>query len=190
MAALPGVDEIGTRISVVGNAGSGKSTFAAALADRLGLRHIELDSIYHQPGWQPLSQGAFCHRVRQALGPGDWVVDGNYRSLLGSVVWDRAETVVCLDYPLPVVARRIIARTARRARTGEPICNGNVETWSNLWARTGIVRWALSRNGIYRARYQAAAADPRWQHLRFVFLTSPAQAQAWLTTTTAASPAR
>jgi len=124
MAALPGVAEIGTRVSVVGNAGSGKSTFAAALAERLGLRHVELDAIFHQPGWTSLSAGAFRHRVRQAMGPGDWVVDGNYRTLLQSVVWDRADTVVFLDFPLSVIAPRIVWRTARRARTANGGCGG------------------------------------------------------------------
>jgi adenylate kinase family enzyme len=39
------------RVSVVGNSGSGKTTVARAISDRLGLPHLELDGIYHQPGW-------------------------------------------------------------------------------------------------------------------------------------------
>ena len=43
------------RVSIVGNAGSGKSTLAQALAACLDVPHIELDALFHQPGWQPLS---------------------------------------------------------------------------------------------------------------------------------------
>lgn len=177
MAAVEG---LGTRISVVGSSGAGKSMFAAALAARLGLRHVELDSIYHQPGWQALSTGAFLHRTRQALGAGAWVVDGNYSAIVDAVVWPRAETVVWLDYPFSVVAWRVIARTIRRSRTGEFICNGNVETLVGLWKRDGVVRWALEGHTRRRARYQAAAGDPRWSHLQFVRLASPADAEALL----------
>ncbi|MBT8194426.1 MAG: AAA family ATPase [Acidimicrobiia bacterium] len=36
------------RIAVVGPPGSGKTTVARELADRLHLPHIELDSIFHR----------------------------------------------------------------------------------------------------------------------------------------------
>jgi len=42
------------RVSVVGVSGSGKTTVARALAARLGVPHVELDAIYHQPGWTGL----------------------------------------------------------------------------------------------------------------------------------------
>ena len=171
---------MGRRISVVGNSGSGKSRFAAALADRLGLRLIELDGIFHQPGWSHLSIGGFRHRVRQEMGAGDWVVDGNYRHVVPSVVWPAADTVVWLDYSRPVVMSRMVRRTVVRARTGESICNGNVETISNLWRRDGVMRWSIKQHARYNHRYGTAQRDPAWSHLRFVRLTSPAQAEALL----------
>jgi len=47
------------RVSVVGNSGSGKSTLARELAASLGVPHLELDGVFHQPGWQPLSADEF-----------------------------------------------------------------------------------------------------------------------------------
>jgi adenylate kinase family enzyme len=164
------------RVAVVGNTGSGKTTFAAALAARLDVRHVELDQHYHLPGWAHLSSGAFRHRVRQALDGGGWVVDGNYGGALGGLVLDQADTVVWLDYPLTVTLPRLARRTVRRARTAEPICNGNVETWGNLVRNGGIVRWSLSAHRKYQRRYAGLAqTDPR-----FVRLRSPAEADAFL----------
>jgi adenylate kinase family enzyme len=47
------------RIVVVGSSGSGKTTLARALAGELGLAHVELDAIFHQPGWEPLADDEF-----------------------------------------------------------------------------------------------------------------------------------
>lgn len=174
--------DLGRRISVVGNSGSGKSTFAVAMADALGLRRIELDGIFHQPGWTHLSTGAFRHAVRQALGAGDWVVDGNYSIVVQSVVWPAAETVVWLDYSRWIVTSRLVRRTVGRLRTGESICNGNVETWPNLWKREGVLRWSIRRYNSVARRYEDAMTDPGWSHLRFMRLTSPAEADAFLAT--------
>ncbi len=42
------------RVSVVGCSGSGKTTFGRALAETLGVAFVELDAVFHQPGWTEL----------------------------------------------------------------------------------------------------------------------------------------
>ena len=59
---------------------------------------MELDSIYHQPGWTPLSDDEFRARVAAATEPETWVVDGNY-SVIRDITWSRADTVVWFDLP-------------------------------------------------------------------------------------------
>ena len=49
-----------------------------------------------------------------------WVIDGNY-SAVRDIVWDRAEAVVWLDFPLRTVLWRYAIRTRRRIRTGEEL---------------------------------------------------------------------
>jgi adenylate kinase family enzyme len=169
-------------VSVVGCSGSCKTTLARALARELDSPYVELDSIFHQPGWTELSDGEFQARVNEATTSDTWVVDGNY-SLVRDIVWDKADTVVWFDLPYATVLARTVRRTVRRVVTREELWNGNKEPYSNLWSwnpKTSIIAWTATRHGKYRRRYLAAEADPRWARLRFVRLRSQREADAFL----------
>lgn len=43
----------GPRIIVIGTSGAGKTTLAGRISARLGIDHIEIDALYHGPGWTP-----------------------------------------------------------------------------------------------------------------------------------------
>lgn len=162
------------RVSLVGNSGSGKSTVAVALAARLGVPCLELDAVFHQPGWTELPVEEFRARVADAAAGEAWVIDGNYGAVR-DLVWARADTVVWLDLPRPAVMWRVAGRTVRRAARRQELWNGNREPWSNFWSldpERSIMIWAWTEHRRYRARYEAAMADPAWAHLRFVRLRS------------------
>ena len=93
----------------VGQDDAGASHWRGAL----GAAHVELDAIFHQPGWTPLDDDEFRARVTEATAPGRWVVDGNY-SAVRDIVWNRADTVVWFDLPYVDVMARTIRRTVRR----------------------------------------------------------------------------
>lgn len=169
------------RISVVGNSGSGKTTLAQVLSQHLGVPHVELDALYHGPGWTQPEADQFRHRVATTLDAAadGWVCCGNYSLALHEVVWPRADTVVVLDYPKATVMRRVVGRTVRRVLSRAELWNGNREPLRNLYAwdpERNIIRWAWVRHDVYRDRYRSAGADPRWEHLDFVVLTSPGRA--------------
>src|SRR5919205_2933822 len=105
------------KIAVVGTSGSGKTTVARELARRLGVPHVELDALYHGPGWSETPAEEFRRRVAAATDGGGWVVDGNYDSKLGDLVLARADTVVWLDLPLRISLARVTLRTVGRIRT-------------------------------------------------------------------------
>jgi adenylate kinase family enzyme len=170
------------RVSVVGNSGSGKSTLARRLAGVLGVPFTELDSVFHQPGWQELPAAEFRAVAAARASEDGWVIDGNY-SAVRPIVWARADTVVFLDLPKPVVMRQVTWRTVRRAVTRQELWNGNREPLRNflrLDPRESIISWAWHSHDRYRARYAGAAADPAWDHLDFVHLTSRAEAGRFL----------
>jgi adenylate kinase family enzyme len=166
------------RISVVGNSGSGKSTLARRVAAALDIPHLELDAVFHQPGWQPLETGEFQRRVAEFTAGPAWVVDGNY-SKVRDIVWGRADTVIWLDPPRHRVMRQLIARTLRRMATRAELWNGNREEWRFLFNREeSILAWAWTSHHKYRERYLRAQADPANGHLTFTRLRTPGQAAA------------
>jgi adenylate kinase family enzyme len=170
------------RISVVGTSGSGKSTVGRQLAQTLGVPYLELDSIYHQPGWEPLGPEEFSRRVTGAAAGDGWVIDGNY-SAVRPLVWDRADTVVWLDLPRRTVMRQIVWRTLRRVAFRAELWNGNRERWHNLltWEQEeSVISWAWHHHPVYRERYAAAAADPAFSHVRFVRLRRRAEVRRFL----------
>jgi adenylate kinase family enzyme len=154
------------------------------LAAHLGVPHLELDSVFHQPGWTELPVPEFRGQVRSFVAGDGWVVDGNY-SAVQDLVWGRADTVVWLDLPRGVVTRRIVWRTVRRAARREVLWNGNRERWTNLMSadpEKSVIAWSWLKHGEYRDKYGAAMVEPAYSHLRFVRLQDEADIAALLAT--------
>ena len=170
------------RISVVGNSGSGKTTVARSLAGVLGIPQLELDSVFHQPGWQPLERAEFRRRVSAFTTAPGWVIDGNYGAVR-DIVWSQADTVIWIDLPRRRVMRQVTARTLCRMATRAELWNGNREPWRNLVRlkpAESIIMWAWTHHHAYRERYLSALADPANEHLTFIRLRTPAEIAALL----------
>jgi adenylate kinase family enzyme len=162
------------RVSVVGTSGSGKSTLARELAETLGVPHLELDAVHHQPGWAPLPTDEFRRIVAARAAASGWVIDGNY-GRVRDLVWARADTVVWLDLPKRTVMRQVVWRTLRRVALRRELWNGNRERWRNFltWnPEQSVISWAWHKHAPDHAKYAAAAADPASAHLRFIRLAS------------------
>ncbi len=162
---------------MVGNSGSGKTTVATALSSALGVPHLEIDAVFHQPGWTPLETQEFRRRVAEFAAAPAWVADGNY-SVVQDLVWARADTVIWLDPPRRRVMRQVIWRTLRRMALRVELWNGNRERWASLVRadpEESIIRWAWTQHHRYRQRYERAAADPANAHLTFLRLRTPAE---------------
>ena len=133
--------------------GLGEDALARALADRLAAPHLELDAIFHQPGWEPRPVDEFRADVHDFCTGDTWVVDGNYRAVQ-DLVWARADTVVWLDLPRRIVMRQIIGRSVGRAALRRELWNGNRESLRSLVARDperSVIRWAWTRHDESRS---------------------------------------
>lgn len=167
---------------MVGTPGSGKTTLGRALAERLGVPYLELDSVFHQAGWEPLPADELRARAAEVVAGDGWVVDGNY-SAVRELVWARADTVVWFDRPKWQVVWRVVLRSLRRTATREVLWNGNREPLRGLLPvdrEHSVIAWAWVKHAEYRERYRAAAANSDNQNLHFVRIASDADARALL----------
>jgi shikimate kinase len=162
------------RVSVAGISGSGKTTFARRLAERLDLPYVELDALHHGPNWTEATADELRARVETAIGdaPDGWVIDGNYRNKLDDIVLAQADTFIWLELPLRVALARLARRTWRRMSTREELWHGNREQLRNLIGpREGLFAWAI--RSYFHHRHQIPAAAARNPHLRVVHLRTP-----------------
>ena len=172
------------RVSVVGVAGSGKTTLATALGERLGVPMVELDSIvWAGAAWQRVPAGELRERFERVDHDQRWVMDGYYGDLTESVVWPRADTVVWLDLPRQVVLVRAARRSLRRILRREELWGGNRESLRDLvsWnPERSILRWIWIQHGVRRRQFLAASVDPRWADTEFIRLCSRAEIETFL----------
>ena len=161
------------RILLAGVSGSGKSTLARRIAAR-GYPYTEIDGLYHGEGWT--RRESFADDVRSLAAEPRWVAEWQY-SEVRQLLAERADLIVWLDLPTPVVMARVIRRTMRRARTREELWNGNVEP-GLVHAVTndeGIIRWAWKTRAKYRALVPRAGVPT-------VRLRTQREIEAWLLT--------
>ena len=164
------------RVAIIASAsGCGKTTFGQALAARLGVSFHELDAIHHQAGWTELDADELRRRVGPLVASDAWVIDGSYRSKLGDLVLEAADTVVWLDLPRRVWLPRLLARTLRRLVTREELWNGNRESLRGAFFRDSVVRHALRNEKPRRQRYPRDLARFRVARLR-----TPREVEAFL----------
>ncbi|MEO8025846.1 MAG: adenylate kinase [Bryobacteraceae bacterium] len=170
----------GQRIVIVGTSGSGKTFLGRKLSARLNLPHIELDSLHFEANWKEVSTEVFRNRVADAVAPERWIVDGNY-SKARDIVWNRADTVIWLDYPLRLIFRRVLGRTARRILYREELWHGNRETARKaLFSHDSILLWVLTSYRRNRRKYARLQADATYPSLLWIRFRMPQQTAAWL----------
>lgn len=169
-----------SRVVVVGTSCSGKTTFARDLAAKLGVDHIELDSLSWLPNWVERDRDAFTSLVDEQSSGSTWVIDGNY-SRVRDLLWSRATAIIWLNYSFPLTFWRSIKRTLLRSATGQKICNGNRETFRKAFLSSdSILLWVITsyrrRKRDYRTLFDSHAYNKKVK----IELTRPADATAFL----------
>lgn len=66
------------KIIVIGNAGSGKTTFSKALAEKTNLPLVHLDKIFWCGKWRHISKEKFDEILGKELKKDSWIIDGNF----------------------------------------------------------------------------------------------------------------
>jgi adenylate kinase family enzyme len=163
------------RIVVVGTSGAGKTTMARAIASALDLPCTEIDGLFWGPHWEPLGStnpAEFARRVRAAISPDAWVIDGNYAAVR-DLIWLRATHLVWLDYSRARVMYRVIKRSIARAVDQEELWSGNKEDWRRWLRPSHPIRWAWDTWKQRRADFERLLNGADYGHLTVLRLQGP-----------------
>lgn len=165
------------RIVVAGTSGSGKTTVAKQIGKLLGIAHVEIDGLFHGPGWVP--RPSFLDDVNAFTSGSHWVTEWQYSSAR-SLLAERAELFVWLDLPRSAVMRQVICRTVRRRVHRIELWNGNYEPplRALFTDPEHIVRWAWRT--YRRNRRLVAALQACLPTLTIVRLHSRKDIERWL----------
>lgn len=170
------------RLVIVGATGTGKSTFARKIGQRLGLPVIELDDLYWLPGWLRQQPDVFHARVRDIADQENWIMSGNYGTIK-TMVWPLADAVIWLDYSFTLTFLRLFRRSLSLALSHQPICNGNREDLTHLFSKNSIVLWLFKSFWVKRREYGISFSNPEtYACPRMIRLTSPQEAKTLLET--------
>jgi adenylate kinase family enzyme len=169
------------RVLVAGVTGSGKTTFARRVAAVWGLRHVEIDGLFHGPNWTP--RPGFLDDVRTFAAEDRWVTEWQYTSKgTNQILAPRAQLALWLDYPYPVVRARLLRRTLSRSLLRTRMWNDNVEKpiWRVLSRdpEENILAWQTKTLHHWEERMPEYTAQ--FPHLVVVHLRHPREAERWL----------
>lgn len=165
------------RILLNGTSASGKTTLARRIGRVLDVPHVEIDALFHGPDWVPRPE--FETDVRSFADRDAWVTEWQYGSVREHLL-ARADLVVWLDVPVPIVMAQVVRRTLVRRLGRQELWNGNIEPplHTILHDPEHIVRWAWTTRRRAGERSHEVLRDR--PDLPVVRLRSRRQARAWV----------
>lgn len=96
------------RVMIIGQPGSGKSTLARIMGEIVHLPVVHIDHIHWKAGWverHGSERDALCTKVHAQE---TWIFEGGGRSSTWPERISRADTLIWLDFPLPIRMRRVM----------------------------------------------------------------------------------
>lgn len=95
---------------IIGCAGSGKTTLAFKLQEKLNLPLIHLDQHYWKPNWQRSNLDDFSQVHDKLCWQDAWIMEGSYMKLVGRRA-AHADVIIFLDMPRYLCLWRVIKRS-------------------------------------------------------------------------------
>lgn len=137
------------KIAVIGNAGSGKTTLAFTLHEKLSLPLYHLDQYCWKPGWKKVEFETFKHIHDDLCHKDSWIVEGSYYKLLAHRAM-HADIIIYIDIPTYICLWRVLKRAL--LHHGQDIPGNPTDCKQNLFTVRfwEFLQWIWSFNRKHR----------------------------------------
>ena len=164
---------LGKRVVVVGVSASGKSVFSRKLAQRTGLPLKHMDSIIWKPGWVYAGDDVVDRWLEEVTTEDSWIIEGYITKASRTTVFERADTILYMDYSPWVASWRYLKRWWRHRKDARPEIEGCPEKFSFKFLK---LVWAKGE-AITLKQFLKNVGDQS----KIVTLRSPREAKKYLT---------
>jgi adenylate kinase family enzyme len=139
------MQNLGSKIVVVGLVASGKSTFTRTLAEKTKLPAIFVDTIFWKSNWNYIGDEAAIKELDTLSQASKWIIEGYMIPEIKAIVFNRADTIIFLDYSRTVTLFRYIKRWWQHRKNPRPELNGNTERFrwkmvKRIWQKEESIR--------------------------------------------------
>ena len=121
---------LGKKIVIVGVSATGKSTFARQLSIKTMLPSIHMDTVMWQPGSNYVGDETTCRELDRISTISEWIIEGYIATKAQQFVFDRADSIIYLDYSPMVAVYRYIKRWLQHRKTPRSELEGSPEKFS------------------------------------------------------------
>lgn len=164
------------KIAIIGYSGSGKSTTAAILSEKLNIPALHLDTIHFLPGWVERERQDELALLEEFMsGHESWIIDGNYSKLHYEKRMAQADKIIFLDFPRLVCLFRAFHRYMQnRGSTRSSMANGCPEKFD-----PEFIIWILHKGRTKDAKRRYVNLSAKYPD-KFIRICSQAQLSAFL----------
>lgn len=164
------------RILIIGNAGSGKTTFAKALAEKTQLPLIHLDKLFWCGEWEHLSRDEFDAALQIELEKSEWIIDGNFSRTIPHRL-KYCDTVIYFDLPTITCLWGSTVRVVKNYGKSRDDMGGNCPEYFDK-QKVSLYKAIFSFNRTHRKKYRKLLGEQKNKNV--VIFKSRKQAYSYL----------
>lgn len=164
------------RVLIIGNAGSGKTTFAKQLAEKRCLPLVHLDKLYWRGNWEHLSRDEFDAALQTELEKNQWIIDGNFNRTLPHRL-KYCDTVFFFDLPAIICVAGITKRILSNYGKSREDMGGNCTEYFDT-QKISLYRNVLTFRKQHRKDYYALLS--KTENINIIVFKNRQQAKTFL----------
>lgn len=164
--------KLGNKIVVLGVSASGKSTFARKLGAITRLPVTYMDALMWKPGWQYIGDEETIRLIKEASQKEAWIIEGYIEKEARVDLFNKADTILYLDYPGWLSAWRYLKRTWRHRKNPRPELPGSPEKFN-----FNFLKIVFTKGEVYKLEKLCREYDWNNKTIRF---KSPKEANVFL----------